>query len=74
MITGGVLDKHPRLKMVSVENDIGWMPNYLKRLEWYSYRFGPRFPKLKGKTPPTSGGGRCTPPSRTTSRASAVAT
>jgi predicted TIM-barrel fold metal-dependent hydrolase len=49
MITGGVLDAHPKLKVISVENDIGWMPNYLKRLEWYSYRFGPRFPQLKGK-------------------------
>jgi predicted TIM-barrel fold metal-dependent hydrolase len=47
MITGGVFDKHPRLKLVSVENDIGWLPNYLKRLEWYSWRFGPRFPQLK---------------------------
>ncbi len=33
--------------MISVENDIGWIPNYLKRLEWYSYRFGPRFPQMK---------------------------
>jgi predicted TIM-barrel fold metal-dependent hydrolase len=49
MITGGVLDQHPRLKIISVENDIGWMPNYLKRLEWYSWRFGPRFPKLQGR-------------------------
>jgi predicted TIM-barrel fold metal-dependent hydrolase len=47
MITGGVLARHPRLKVISVENDIGWMPNYLKRLEWYSWRFGPRFPNLK---------------------------
>jgi predicted TIM-barrel fold metal-dependent hydrolase len=47
MITGGVLAKHPRLKVISVENDIGWMPSYLKRLEWYSWRFGPRFPHLK---------------------------
>ena len=47
MITGGVLEKHPKLKVISVENDIGWMPNYLKRLEWYSYRFGPQYPQLK---------------------------
>jgi predicted TIM-barrel fold metal-dependent hydrolase len=47
MITGGVLEKHPRLKIISVENDIGWMPNYLKRLEWYSYRFSPQYPQLK---------------------------
>jgi predicted TIM-barrel fold metal-dependent hydrolase len=47
MITGNVLERHPHLKLISVENDIGWMPNYLKRLEWYSWRFGPRFPQLK---------------------------
>jgi predicted TIM-barrel fold metal-dependent hydrolase len=47
MITGGTFARHPRLKVISVENDIGWMPNYLKRLEWYSWRFGPRFPQLK---------------------------
>jgi predicted TIM-barrel fold metal-dependent hydrolase len=47
MITGCVLERHPNLKIISVENDIGWMPNYLKRLEWYSWRFGPRFPQLK---------------------------
>jgi predicted TIM-barrel fold metal-dependent hydrolase len=47
MITGGVFEKHPHLKVISVENDIGWIPNYLKRMEWYSYRFGPRYPQLK---------------------------
>jgi predicted TIM-barrel fold metal-dependent hydrolase len=47
MITAGVLEKHPRLKIISVENDIGWMPNYLKRMEWYSYRFAPRYPQMK---------------------------
>ena len=36
MITGGVFERHPQLKIISVENDIGWIPNYLKRLEWYS--------------------------------------
>jgi predicted TIM-barrel fold metal-dependent hydrolase len=46
MITGGVLENHPGLKVISVENDIGWIPNYLKRLEWYSWRFGPRYPGL----------------------------
>jgi uncharacterized protein len=47
MITGGVLERHPELKIVSVENDIGWIPNYLKRMDWYSYRFGPRYPQMK---------------------------
>lgn len=47
MITGGVLEKHPNLKIISVENDIGWMPNYLKRFDWYSYRYRPRYPQMK---------------------------
>lgn len=47
MITGGVFEAHPNLKVISVENDIGWLPNYLKRFDWYSYRFGRRFPKMK---------------------------
>ena len=41
MITGGVFEHHPNLKIISVENDIGWMPNYIKRLEWYSYPLRP---------------------------------
>ena len=47
MITGGVLERHPNLKIISVENDIGWIPNYLKRMEWYSYRFKPLYPQMK---------------------------
>jgi predicted TIM-barrel fold metal-dependent hydrolase len=47
MITSGTLEKHPNLKLISVENDIGWIPNYLKRMDWYSYRFGPRYPEMK---------------------------
>jgi predicted TIM-barrel fold metal-dependent hydrolase len=47
MITSGTLEKHPDLKIISVENDIGWMPNFLKRMDWYSYRFGPRYPQMK---------------------------
>jgi predicted TIM-barrel fold metal-dependent hydrolase len=47
MITGGVLEKHPDLKVISVENDIGWIPNFLKRMDWYSYRFANRYPEMK---------------------------
>jgi uncharacterized protein len=47
MITSGTLEKHPNLKVISVENDIGWIPNYLKRMDWYSYRFGSRYPEMK---------------------------
>lgn len=47
MITAGVLERHPNLKVVSVENDIGWLAHHLKRLEHASNRFGRRFPEMK---------------------------
>jgi uncharacterized protein Usg len=42
-----VFERHPNLHIVSVENDIGWIPNWLKRFEWHSYRYAPRYPHLK---------------------------
>jgi predicted TIM-barrel fold metal-dependent hydrolase len=47
MITGGVFERHPDLKVISVENDIGWIAHFLKRLEHASNRFGRRFPEMK---------------------------
>lgn len=47
MITGGVFERHPALKVVSVENDIGWLAHHLKRLEHASNRFARRFPEMK---------------------------
>jgi uncharacterized protein len=32
-IMGGVLERYPRLKLVSTENDIGWLPHFLYRLD-----------------------------------------
>jgi len=40
MILGGVLDRHPALRLVSVENDIGWIPHYLERLDHAGEKFG----------------------------------
>jgi predicted TIM-barrel fold metal-dependent hydrolase len=36
LIFGGVLERFPRLQVVSVENDIGWIPHYLQRMD-HSY-------------------------------------
>jgi predicted TIM-barrel fold metal-dependent hydrolase len=47
MITAGVLERHPNLTIISVENDIGWMAHHLKRLEWGSWRFAARYPQMK---------------------------
>ncbi len=33
LIVGGVLERFPRLKIVSVENDVGWMPHVMSRMD-----------------------------------------
>jgi uncharacterized protein len=35
----GVLDRFPRLKIVFVENEIGWIPFYLQQWDYYFRRF-----------------------------------
>ena len=37
LIFGGVLERFPQLKFVSVENDIGWIPAFLRRAD-YGYQ------------------------------------
>jgi predicted TIM-barrel fold metal-dependent hydrolase len=41
LIFGGVLERFPRLQIVSVENDIGWIPHFLQRLDhsYEKYRY-----------------------------------
>lgn len=41
LIFGGALLRFPRLKIVSAENDIGWIAHYLQRLDhsWEKYRY-----------------------------------
>ena len=46
MIYADVFERFPKLKIVSVENDIGWAANYLQRLD---HVFG-RYSLLMGKT------------------------
>src|SRR2546426_12799736 len=33
LIGGGVLERFPRLKLVSAENDISWVPHFMYRLD-----------------------------------------
>lgn len=47
MICAGVLERHPNLKVVSVENDIGWLAHFIMRLEHASTRFARRYPAMK---------------------------
>src|SRR5260370_32404133 len=41
IIFAGVLERFPRLRLVSVENDIGWIPHFLQRLDhsYEKYRY-----------------------------------
>ena len=39
LIFYGVLDRYPRLKFVSVENEVGWMPFMLQQWDYYYRRF-----------------------------------
>lgn len=41
LIFGGVMERFPSLQFVSVENDIGWIPHYLQRLDhsYEKYRY-----------------------------------
>jgi predicted TIM-barrel fold metal-dependent hydrolase len=38
LIYGGVFDRHPRLKVVCVEADAGWVPHYMYRMDHYYQR------------------------------------
>jgi predicted TIM-barrel fold metal-dependent hydrolase len=41
LILSGVLERFPRLQIVSVENDIGWIAHFIQRLDhaWEKYRY-----------------------------------
>ena len=39
LIFYGVLERYPKLKFVSVENEIGWMPFMLQQWDYYYRRF-----------------------------------
>jgi predicted TIM-barrel fold metal-dependent hydrolase len=41
LILSGVLERFPRLKIVSAENNCGWLPYYLQRMDRTFARFGP---------------------------------
>jgi predicted TIM-barrel fold metal-dependent hydrolase len=40
LVYGGVLEKYPGLRIVSAENDVGWMPYFMYRLDTVQNRLG----------------------------------
>lgn len=39
LIFYGILDRHPRMKVVTVENEVSWAPYYLQQWDYYFRRF-----------------------------------
>jgi predicted TIM-barrel fold metal-dependent hydrolase len=40
IVAGGVLERFPRLQIVSAENDTGWLPHYMYRMDHAFEKFG----------------------------------
>jgi uncharacterized protein len=40
LICSGIADRYPKLKFVSVESGIGWIPNYLETLDYQCFEMG----------------------------------
>jgi predicted TIM-barrel fold metal-dependent hydrolase len=53
MIFGGVFDRHPRLKIVSAENDSGWVAHFMYRLDHVYEKFGALWDKVGLKLKPS---------------------
>ncbi len=51
IVFSGVLDRFPRLKIVLVENEMGWIPFYLHEWDKYYVRHSPRHPISISKLP-----------------------
>ena len=51
LIFYGILDRHPRLKIVVVEAEIGWLPFLLQQWDYYYRRFRDRNPPPIDKDP-----------------------
>ncbi len=49
LVYGGVLERFPRLKIVSAENDVGWFPNWVNRLDHVYSKVGNPRPRLPMK-------------------------
>jgi uncharacterized protein len=51
MIYGGVLERHPTLRVVSVESGVGWLPFFLQALDYQLKDTAPRLEQRLSLTP-----------------------
>src|SRR4029434_1751032 len=52
LLFGGVLERFPDLKLVSAENDIGWVPHFLARADLTFHKLGSLTLNAAGGAPP----------------------
>jgi predicted TIM-barrel fold metal-dependent hydrolase len=51
LIFYGILERYPRLRLVNVENEVGWIPFFLQQWDYYYRRFGESNPPPITETP-----------------------
>jgi predicted TIM-barrel fold metal-dependent hydrolase len=49
LVYGGVFERFPKLRVVSAENDVGWIPNWVHRLDHVYSKMGNPRPRLPMK-------------------------
>lgn len=56
LIFGGVFERHPKLKVISAESDIGWIPTFLSRMDhaYNRHRFHTGGFDYKEEVPPST--------------------
>jgi len=51
LVFGGVLERHPRLQVVSAENDVGWLPHFMYRMDHGFEKYGTMLPEKLSMKP-----------------------
>jgi predicted TIM-barrel fold metal-dependent hydrolase len=54
LVLSGVLDRHPRLRLVVVENEAAWLPFFIDQLDYYYHRFSAHGPIALARPPSES--------------------
>jgi uncharacterized protein len=51
LVFGGVLERFPRLRIVSAENDVGWLPHFMYRMDHGFEKYGAMLPEKLSMRP-----------------------
>jgi predicted TIM-barrel fold metal-dependent hydrolase len=51
IVFSGVLERHPELRIVSAENDTGWLPHFMYRMDHCHQKYSAMWPNATRETP-----------------------